>query len=223
MRIARCTPSRGLVHSRTEAAAETARVLACNDGYEWRSFWSHDLPIPRCFEDVVGRAWDWGADLFWLLEEDVAPAHPALTFAAMMLELECGADYVTTTYPIGTLDGGGASPLNFDGAGRMVWCATGCLLLTRRCFELMPRPWFTLRNRLVKPHVVTWDEGADSPYGADIGFTFALYQLELEAAVVWDDMHHLKIREFGQPQINDGYHIIEPLTWGDKERRKWQC
>jgi len=222
MKIARCTPTRGLVHSRTEAAAETARVLAQNDGHAWRTFWSHDLPIPDCFNDVVGRAWDWGADVFWLLEEDVAPASPASTFAAMWAQLETGADYVTTSYPIGTLEGGGASPLNYDGAGRMVWCATGCILLRRVCFELMPRPWFTLRNRLVKPRQVTWDEGSESPYGADIGFTFALYQLGLRAAVVWDEVHHLKVREFGQAQINDGYHIIEPLKWAQGES-KWQC
>ena len=223
MKIARCTPTRGLVHSRTEAAAETARVLAERDAHQWRNFWSHDLPIPDCFNDVTQRAWEWGADAVWLLEEDVAPASPALTFAAMMAQLQDGADYVTTSYPIGTLEGGGASPLNYDGAARLVWSATGCILLRRRCFELVPRPWFCLRNRLVKPGVVTWDEGEDSPYGCDIGFTFALYQLGLKAAVVWDEVHHYRVRQSGNHEHNDGYHHIEPVRWAEGERHKWQC
>jgi len=220
--IARCTPSRGLVHSRTEQAAETVRLLAEADGHRWCNFWSHDLPIPDCFNDVCERAWNWGAEMFWLLEEDVAPANPIMTFAAMMMHLQDGADYATTTYPIGpSLDTGGASPLNFDGAGRLIWSATGCILLARRCFELMPRPWFALRNRLVKPGVVTWDGGEASPYGCDIGFTFALHQLGLKPAVVWDEVHHFRLREPGNHEHNDGYHRIEPLQWG-KETEQWQ-
>jgi len=214
MRIARCTPSRGLVHSRTEEAAEYGRLMAEARGHTWRSFLSHDKPIPDCFNDVTWRAWAWGADLFWLLEEDVAPVEPVKAFENMLDAIE-GADYVTTTYPIGQLDSErNASPLNYDGAGRLVWCATGCILLRRVCFELMPEPWFTLRNRLVKPGRITWDHGTDSPYGCDIGFTFALYQLGLRAALVEDEIHHFRVRQSGDREINTGVHIIEPLSWG---------
>ena len=69
MRIARCTPSRGLVHSRTEQTADTARMWAELHGHTWRNFWTHNLPIPNCFNNVVMRAYNWGADLIWILEE----------------------------------------------------------------------------------------------------------------------------------------------------------
>jgi len=218
MRIARCTPSRGMIHSRTEAAvAEVRRRTAYYQG-DWHDLYTHDLPIPDCFNVVCERAYAWNADLIWILEEDIEPATPVPTFGRMVQAIHDGADYATTTFPIGVLDAPrNASPLNFDGSGRMVWCATGCILLTRRCFELMPRPWFTLRNRLVKPHRVTWDEGLPSKYGCDIGFTFALYQLGLEGVVIQDEIRHLRVRQAGDREINDGYHVIEPLKWGAEE------
>lgn len=230
MKIARCTPSRGLIHSRTEEAAETVRLWASAAGYQWYNLYTNDLPIPDCFNVVCERALAVEADLIWMLEEDIAPAEAWATFRNMLEAIEQGADYVTAVYPIGKLEEGNRNqnPVTFDGAGRMVWCTMGCLLLTRKCFDLMPRPWFTLRNRLIKAGVVTWDEGADSPYGCDIGFTFGLYHLELKGVLIKDEIRHLRVREYGQARKNNGIHVIEALKWGSRryddgsfDGRKW--
>ena len=203
------TPSRVIMHSRTAEA-----VLAnMQDVAHWRWFLSHDLPIPDCFNDTVGRAYEWGADLIWIVEDDVLP--PPGTLAAMLSAIVQGADIAVSDYlmeRLGSVDGSVDYGVCRDGAGHVTWCRTGCILFKRECLDVMPSPWFTLHNRLVKPGVVTWDEGEERGYGADIPFTLALYQLGFTFAVIDITCDHLRVVEWGNARgSNHGYHRIEPL------------
>ena len=213
MRIARCTPSRGLVHSRTEQTADTARMWAELHGHTWRNFWTHNLPIPNCFNNVVMRAYNWGADLIWLLEEDVALQSPGVAFPGMMAAIANGADIALVDYTVG-LPGTDrlARGIARDGTGRISWGPTGCILLRRECFDRLPRPWFTTRGRVLRESgEITWQSDTPTPYGVDIEFTHALKQLGLTFHEVDAQCDHLKVIERGQSDVNDGRHRIEPL------------
>lgn len=222
MKIARCTPSRGLVHSRVEAYAEEAREYAVGHGHEWRNFWTHDLPIPDCFNRPCELAYEWGADVIWILEEDVAPVELG-TFVKMLFRLHQGDDYVTTTYPVEHKQKPGyGNPLTYDALGRLAWCATGCFMLKRACFDLIPQPWFTLTGRIIKNKRVAWESRGGSPYGCDIAFTTMLHLMGLRGSCVFDPIDHYRVRQMGDKDKNAGYHIIEPLDWGVGGTNQWQ-
>ena len=216
MKIARCTPSRGLVHSRTEEAAELVRLWAEANRYQWRSFWSHNLPIPDCFNDVCTRAYDWGADLIWILEEDVQPEPDA--FPAMVEQLTFGADVAVVDYTMETCYSGEVTwGVMRDGAGRIAWVRTGCILLKRECLEALPQPWFTLYGRLFRGGRTVWrGVGPCSTYGADVLFTHNLVQLGFAIVEVEAQCNHLRVVERGQAGVNEGWHKIEPIPLAPK-------
>jgi len=213
MRIARCTPSRGLVHSRTEETADRARDWAELHGHRWRNFWTHDLPIPACFNNVVMRAYNWGADLVWILEEDVVLKSPSIAFPAMMATLADGADVAVIDY---VMDAPSTGALTWgtirDGAGRISWTRTGCILIKQQCLDRLPRPWFTLHGRLFdSAGALVWQGGAPSQYGVDVEFTHALIQLGFTFQEVEAQCDHLRVIERGAYGTNDGSHKIEAL------------
>lgn len=212
MRIARCTPSRGLVHSRTEETADDARRMAVWAGHQWRNLWTHDLPIPNCFNNVVMRAYNWGAGLIWILEEDVVLQSPAIAFGGMLAAIENGADVAVIDY---MMDAPGNGRISWgivrDGAGRIGWTRTGCILLRRACLEALPRPWFTLYGRLLKDGALTWQSDVPGTYGADVDFTHSLIQLGFKFQEIQAQCDHLRIVEWGQPGTNNGRHRIEAL------------
>ena len=119
MKIARCTPSRGLVHSRTEQTADMARQWAEHKGHEWANYWTHDLPIPDCFNVITQRAHAWGADLIWILEEDIALEFPTLALHAMLSAIEDGADVAIVDYTVGSPVPGFGRGIARDGANRI--------------------------------------------------------------------------------------------------------
>ena len=132
MKIAVCTPSRGLVGSRTIEA-----VLANLAGHEsvgW--FLSHDKPIPECAEDVVERALAAGADAVWSIEEDVVP--PAGALDASLALLAAGSAIAAVDYPVVQ----GLGCLSRDAKGDILWVGLGCTLISRAAFEAVRRPWF---------------------------------------------------------------------------------
>ena len=212
MKIARCTPSRGLVHSRTEQTADTARDWAELHGHQWRNFWTHDLPIPDCFNEVVGMAYNWGADLVWILEEDVVLRSPGVTFPAMVSTIANGADVAIVDYTVGSLANGFSRGIARDGANRIGWAPTGCILIKRVCFDRLPRPWFTTRGRALRESgEVTWQSDTPIAYGVDVEFTHALRQMGFNLQEVKARCDHLRVVATGQLETNDGRHRIEPL------------
>jgi hypothetical protein len=211
VRIARCTPSRGLVHSRTEEAADLARMWAESHGHTWRNVWTNDLPIPACFNRSVGTAYNLGADLVWILEEDVVPEPGA--FGWMVEAIEAGADVSVVDY---VMKAPGRTTISWgvqrDGAGAIAWARTGCILFKRECLDRLPYPWFTLYGRILRRDgTIDWQSDVSSLYGVDVEFTYALVQLGFEFHEVKAHCDHLKIVEWGQSGQNDGRHTIAPV------------
>jgi len=210
MKVVAATPSRGLIHSRTVEAVLRESWSIGDDWVGW--LFTHDLPIPDCFNELVERALATCASAIWLVEEDMQPG-PG-TLVKMVDALYTPADIAVVDYPVGlpkNISGKTYPTVTRDGAGRVTWCGTGCILIQRHVFDSVPRPWFTLQNRLVKPGVVTWQGGEPSKYGSDIAFTFACHQLGFKFAVVDAQVNHLRVVERGQSGKNCGFHIIEPL------------
>lgn len=215
-KLAIVTPSRGLIHSRTVAAVLNCVQVA--DLAWWRWFFSHDLPIPDCFEHTMRRAYASGADLIWMVEEDMAPDRWALP--KMMDAIASGADLAVVDYPVGMPEdtsGKTYHTVAYDGTGKKVaWCGTGCLLLRASILSRLPVPWFSLHNRLVRSSgEVTWDGaihgGEPSGYGCDIAFTLMLYQMGFVFAVVEAECDHLKVLKNGGRGKNQGFHIVRAL------------
>jgi len=186
-------------------------MWAQEQGHEWYDFYSHDRPIPDCFNSVCQRAHYWGADLFWILEEDVCPETSAFPDMVGAITLR-GADVAVVDY---TMDAPGDGAISWgivrDGAGRIAWARTGCILFKRECLDALLPPCFTLTGRIVGPGSITWQSEPNSTYGADVGFTHCLVQLGFEFIEIDAKCDHLRVVERGQSGTNEGWHKIEPL------------
>ena len=189
-----------------------AREWAEYKGHTWRNFWTHDLPIPDCFNVVTQRAHAWGADVIWILEEDIGLEFPTLALQMMLAAINGGSDVAVIDY---VMDAPGNGQLSWgierDGAGRIGWARTGCILFKRECLDALPRPWFTTFGRLFKADGTIWQSDAPSLYGVDVEFTHCLVQLGFKFQEVQAQCDHLRVLEQGQPGTNDGWHRIEAL------------
>jgi hypothetical protein len=71
--IGLCLPSRGLMHSRMVQS-----LLESLNGLEFDAYWSHDRPIPECFNVPIQEAIDDGCDPIIIWEDDVVATRYAL-------------------------------------------------------------------------------------------------------------------------------------------------
>ena len=220
MRLCVATPSRGLVHSRTIEAVHQAIRQAPVEFAGWAL--THDLPIPVCHERVCEMALETGAELIWLVEEDVVP--PANALVAMLGAIqERRAAGAFVDYPIGHDPTWNCAQVAGDGC--VVWCGTGCLLLSREAFDALPRPWFDNRHEVevkVRPDGVSVRE-FPKPYeygGQDIGFTLSLWRRGVRIVYVPPEValcQHLYVETWGHRNVNNGAHRMSvragPERW----------
>lgn len=129
MKIAVILPSRGLVFAET-----LQELLGELKGYDYSIYWSHEKPLPRCFNMPLGRALKKDFTHFWFVEEDMILPKGVLK---AMLDMDKPA--VTCDYPISQ---GGNGTVLYDPEGKALFSGTGCLLVKREVLEQMPRPIF---------------------------------------------------------------------------------
>lgn len=214
-RLVVATPSRGLVHSRTVEAVLSAVRIAPVEFADW--VLSHDLPIPDCHERVCEAAMATGADLIWLVEEDVVPPSNAVNVMLAGMASR-GADGAFIDYPIGAGPTCNCAQV-LDGI--CIWCGTGCLLLRREALERIPRPWFDNRNEVevkvrdgqvtIREFPVAYEYG-----GQDIGFSLKARAFGVRIAYVPPAVafcQHLKVGGWGEPMSNYGSHQILALPY----------
>jgi len=136
VKVAVVTPSRGLIHSRTVEAIRK-NFLGIEKNFEWNHFISHDKPIPKAQNYLFEKAFDWGANYIWSVEEDnVFPAHTLIKMINFAKQKE--AEVVYVDYPIGAKRSSGICRKG----NQILWGPMGCTLILRSALEKLDRPWF---------------------------------------------------------------------------------
>lgn len=208
-RVAVCTPSRGLIHSRTvdaTLASLTAAQARC-EALGWLI--SHDLPIPDCHETLAARGMATGAEYLWFVEEDMLPPTEALV-ALLDMAQSTAAGIVTLDYPVGEPS---QSVIARHPDGSVWWAGLGCTLIARATFERLQRPWFDISRQYVftQPGVLTADETQPYRYGGqDVSFYLAARAAGIRIAVVSGlTAGHARLRALGRAGDNHGAHLID--------------
>jgi hypothetical protein len=208
-----CTPSRGLIHSRTIEAVQTALQIADDAAMVLGWLISHDLPIPDAHETLAARGLDSTAEYLWFVEEDMLP--PAEALRALLTTARLwGAGVVTLDYPVGEQPTRSAVTWHPDGS--VWWCGLGCTLISRAALARIPRPWFdTSRLHIfTQPGVLTTLDNQPYPYGGqDVSFCLAARAAGIRIACVPGlRAGHARLRSLGAAQTNHGAHTIDVLT-----------
>ena len=211
------TPSRGLVHSRTvEAVMANLRHAPRKAFRGW--YFTHDLPIPECDEQVAERALSAGVDALWFVEEDVIPPAVALAVSLHMLD---DFDIVAVDYPVGSIDQKWGCLVR-DDEGDILWCGLGCTLIRREVFDRLDRPWFTSDWRYVK-RGDRWERVAVEPdaprWGQqDIHFCMEARRAGFRIGQVGGlTAHHASVEAMGKPGENAGWHSVQLRTTIEKQ------
>ena len=207
-----CTPSRGLIHSRTVEAVMANVANAQARGHDFRGWvFSHDLPIPDCDEAIVEKGLATGAEVLLLIEEDVIPPADALERSLALLDE--GWDVAAVDYPVG---GSGWGCLVRDPKGDIEWCGLGCTLIRREVFEKLARPWFSTDWQYVDFHTGRGWERHPSPAdnarrwgGQDIYFCMNVRAAGFRIGQVPDMVAgQAFVEQLGLPGTNVGMHRI---------------
>jgi hypothetical protein len=209
--LAIATPSRGMIHSRTVEAVLEAVKFGKTRFLGW--YITHDLPIPEAHEQVCDMAVKSGAGYIWLVEEDIVPPQNAIS---VMLDALTNQNAIGAfiDYPISFNPTYNCAKLTKS--GRLVWCGTGCLLLSREVFEVLPRPWFEKTNEIevkvedeeviIREFPRLYDYG-----GQDIHFTLKVYRAGLQIAYIPPETamcDHLYLETWGMRNSNRGVHKV---------------
>lgn len=216
-----CTPSRGLIHSRTVQAVQAAVARAvdtevarlCAPVGWWKV--THGLPIPACHEQLAEHAvCDVGADLLWFVEEDMVPTHDALTLL-IDRQRATGAGVVTLDYPVGEHPTH-SCVTHRAATGDVWWGGLGCTLITAQTLHRLPRPWMRSDRTFLRRGDTLQPSDAHARYGGhDVAFYLAAHAAGIPVAEVPAEESicgHARLRALGQPQTNDGAHSIDVLT-----------
>jgi hypothetical protein len=151
MRLAVLMPSRGkLVGRMRESVDEACRGLI------YQPFYTHTESIPDCFNLLSQRAYDWGADLFWFVEEDVC-----IPKDAFQLLLDLDADIAAINYGTHLIHSVQNKPwisaMRSLDTGELLWVSLGCTMVRRCVFEAMPKPWFRV-DQDISARLKNWTE-----------------------------------------------------------------
>lgn len=202
MKIGVIFPSRGLMFSQTGE-----ELLANLKGYDYKIYFSHKRPIPECFEFPTESAlMDREITHLWFVEDDMV-----LTPNTLRDLLEADTNAVTADYPV-TKDGRGS--VFYDAGGNVVFSGTGCLLVKRRVFENLKKPYFTDKVRWTMQNygesVKLTGVYGSTGYGThDITFSIKLWKNGVKIRVIKQKLAQRKLLELGKFGSNNGAHKVE--------------
>lgn len=192
MKLAVCIPSRGLINSRTiSSVLDNLKTIE-----NWSLFFTHDLPIPDCFNTLVADALEWGADYIWFVEEDM------LIYEDTLIKMiEANKDIVTVDYPV-------TETAHAVVRGKFTYCGTGCTLVSRGVLEKTGE--FRSNIEYLLPNF-TPHEVKSVGYGRhDVDFCIKAQRAGYDIHVIGNAGQY-KLKQLGQSKTNKGRHEFE--TW----------
>lgn len=196
MSIALIIPSRGLIHSRT---IESLLIALEHLDAPYRIFFTHDLPIPDCFNKPLKQALDDDKFThFVIVEEDILVPPDAFTKLLKSEALIATYDYA--------LDSGTCVQIMDD----IVLCGTGLISFTREALEQL-YPFRVDQEYLLYPFRPNLNLTTHEVYGKhDIDFCYRAHQLGIPIDVVGKTGHY-RVIELGRTNKNEGYHRVIEL------------
>lgn len=197
--IAVLIPSRGLVFS--ETIDEVLREVA---PHSFQIFFAHSRPIPEAFNEPMEKIFNSPVkfDYVWIVEEDMV-----LPKGILQELLDLQAPIATSDYPAKE----GLMCIKRDNEGNVLYTGTGCLLIERGVLELFDRPIFSTEN-------IYSEEGKylgkrdprETPYGQhDVHLFLQVRELGMPIKVTKSTCNQRKIVEYGQKEVNNGFHRIK--------------
>lgn len=210
-RVIAAIPTRGLIF--TETIQAVLRELA-DVGCPGEVVFSTGLPIPTAHNRVCEEALERGADVVWLVEEDVAPPLDVLRAMLTRLEQTSGPALVACDVPSPAGDGNSMIKRHPpDERAEIWWTHTACTLIPRAVFERVPRPWF-VSDYFLDYHAsgdqLVW-ERVPSPTGYgqhDVEFGFKCREHGVRLVEVPFTAKHCRVIAYAQKGRNDGCHEI---------------
>jgi hypothetical protein len=201
--IALC--SRGLVHSRTLESIEDARFMARSGFHNWRTYLTHDRPIPEAQNEVVERILSLDPAAEWILfvEEDIVL--PRFLFQHFNHSPVQAVNYRLP---------GNQECVRKDRLGNVIFCGLGCTLVHKNVFVSIPRPWFQTSTQFSEEDGKLYPsyQGKVSYGGHDVFFCHALQTQKIQIREVPRlRAEHLRVSKLGAELSNIGYHEIRSL------------
>jgi len=205
-KLAVIVPSRGLMFS--ETFEELLREL---EPFDYEIFWSHEKPLPQCFNDPTEVALA-DPEVFAILicEDDMIIPKGMLK---RMFEVK---------YPVVAMDypfrQDGDSTILHDPVGLAYWTGTGFILISRDVLDRMHKPiWRTDQTFdpfVDKDTIHFWPRKLTKTfYGLhDLNFGLTLYSAGLPIHAMSQTGGQRKLVRLGTRHTNDGAHDIAELT-----------
>lgn len=206
-KIAVIFPSRGLAFSQT-----CEELIENLTGYDYDIFFSHQRPIPECFNEPLKTALNSPQRYthFWFCEDDMI-----LPKGILKTLLKAEVPAICCDYPVSRE---GKPSVYRDPVNNAIYGGTGCLLVTRQFLENYKQPVFRTD--------IAWDikEGdrfeatprkiEGDLYGLhDVTFGLLAYQRGTPIKVSKIHCGQRKLKALGQAGTNEGEHLIQ--TWTD--------
>lgn len=199
-------PSRGLLFS--ESFEELLRELK---PFEYKIYFAHGKPIPDCFNIPTERAL-----------QDPEVTHILFVEDDMMLPRGVLKKMLDKDWPAAALDypfkNDGEATILHDPQGYALYSGTGFLLVWRELLDKIPAPIFRTDlawDTRIQNHVLYMfprDVSKIKTYGLhDINFGLTLYTNGYPIVPV-TTAGQRKLLALGQPNSNNGAHIIKEIT-----------
>lgn len=216
--VAICTPSRGLVFSRTmQSVIEGMQALA-KVGIASKFFTSHDLKIPDGHNYCVETALqDKAVDKIFFVEEDMYIYPDA--FVALVT-----ADNDISTLQYNDKNGSPHGIIHYNEAQEVLWSGLGATVIKRAVFESLGVPYFRsdVRYKITKKRIIDGkaiteyeEQEARSEWGyggLDVDFFTRARKNGFTIKVLPEfKAHHFALVQLGKETNNDGCHIIRQV------------
>lgn len=202
MKLAVLLPSRGLVFSQT-----IEELLLELKGLDFEIFFSHQRPIPECFNEPMEKILAREFTHVWIVEEDMILPEGILNEL-----LRLNAPIATSDYP--AVEGIMCVSRNED--GDVLYTGTGCLLIAIEVLKEMERPIFDTSKAYTPDGTLIGERNQEDKsklYGQhDIHFFLQAREKGIKIGVTQTNCGQRKITSYGQPNVNNGFHEIRNLV-----------